>query len=145
MAGELLVGGLLGAGLPCAEVGLEPWGGGTVPDAAGEPLVGGLLLGAGDPRAEVGLELRRLVPPVWAVGGRGRFLNGFSPGGPGGGNGNGLGIRRAGSTRNGGIGPADGSISVVGDWLGSLVRPAPLVGGPVVGQRYQYLACEVKF
>ena len=141
-AGEDLVGGLLGAGVTCAEVGLEirrfvvpvVWGGG-----AGEVLVGGLL-GASVPCAEVGLEPRR---PVW---GTGRPLKGFSPGAPGAGsgNGNGLGNRRSGFTKNGGIGPAEGSISMVGDSLSSLLRPPPLVGSPVVGQRYPRLACQVK-
>ena len=44
------------------------------------------------------------------------------------------------------MGPAEGSISMGGDWLGSVVRPRPaLVGGPVVGgQRYLNLACGME-
>lgn len=125
-------------GVSCAEVRLEDASAGAVLDAApvgGEVLVGGRLggrlggwLGAGVPCAEVGLEPRRRGAG-W-VGGRGRPMKGFTPGGPGAGSGNGFGMMRVGSRKKGWMGPADGSGSV-GDWLGALVRF--MVGGPVVG------------
>ena len=60
-------------------------------------------------------------------------MKGFTPGGPAGGRGNGFVLRRDVSTTKGGIGPAEGSVSVEGS-LGSL---SGLEGfGPGVRQHY---------
>lgn len=63
-------------------------------------------------------------------GGTGKLAKGFTPLGPGGGGGKGFGSRRPGSMEKGGICPADGSSSMGGDWLGSLL--GFLGRGPVI-------------
>lgn len=126
---EPLVGGRLGGGDGAEALVGGRLGGG---DCA-EPLVGGRLGGEGL-GADLDLESCRVVAG-W--GGRGRSRKGFTPGRLGGGGPNGFCTRRDGSTWKGGIGPADGSVSV-GDWLRSLLRR--FTRGATVRQRCWRLA-----